>query len=119
MMEKMSQNTRHTSNTLKIEGMAYIRAFTTIFIPCHREMALKGLRALRVLRDRNAVRVEFPSTARLMTETNTITKSRHVHTLAKYLFRPKAIHYRNISTVNKTANTRLTIFRMNLSSSLS
>ena len=46
-------------------------------------------------------------------------KSRQVHTLEKYLFNPKAIHLRNISTVNRTANTKLTIFRMNFSSSLS
>lgn len=31
MMPKMSQNTRHTSSTLKMEGMADIRAFTTIW----------------------------------------------------------------------------------------
>ena len=31
MMEKMSQKTRHTSSTLKMDGMAYIRAFTTIW----------------------------------------------------------------------------------------
>jgi len=31
IIENMSQNTRHTSNTLKMEGMAYIRALTTIW----------------------------------------------------------------------------------------
>ena len=48
-----------------------------------------------------------------------MTKSRQVHTLEKYLKRPKATHLRNISTVKRTANTRLTIFKINLSSSLS
>ena len=48
-----------------------------------------------------------------------MTKSRQVHTLEKYLKRPKATHLRNISTVKRTANTRFTIFKINLSSSLS
>ena len=39
------------------------------FIPCQREMALRGLRALKVLRLLKAVRLELPSTARLTTET--------------------------------------------------
>ena len=30
MMEKMSQKTRQTRRTLMMEGIAYIRAFTTI-----------------------------------------------------------------------------------------
>ena len=48
-----------------------------------------------------------------------MTKSRQVHTLEKYLKSPKATHLRNISTVKRTANTRFTIFKINLSSSLS
>jgi hypothetical protein len=51
--------------------------------------------------------------------TQTMTKSRQVQTLEKYLKSPKAIHLRNISTVKRTAKTMLTILRMNLSSSLS
>ena len=39
------------------------------FIPCHRDIARKGRRALRVLRDLKAVRFELPSTAKLRTET--------------------------------------------------
>ena len=51
--------------------------------------------------------------------TRTMTKSRQVHTLEKYLFNPKANHFRIISTVKRTAKTKLTIFRMNFNSSLS
>lgn len=61
MMEKMSQKTRHTSKTLKIEGMAYIKALTTIRMPCQREMALSGLSARRVLRDRRTRKFSFSS----------------------------------------------------------
>ena len=39
------------------------------FIPCQREMALRGLRALKVRRLLKAVKLEFPSTARLTTDT--------------------------------------------------
>ena len=31
-MENMSQNTKQTNNTLKIDGIAYISAFTTIWL---------------------------------------------------------------------------------------
>lgn len=31
MIENINQNTRQTSSTLKIDGIAYIRAFTTIY----------------------------------------------------------------------------------------
>ena len=51
--------------------------------------------------------------------TQTITKSRHVHMLVKYLHSPNATHLSNISMVKRTANTKLTIFRMKMSSSLS
>ena len=44
------------------------------FIPCQREMALRGLRALKVRRLLKAVRLEFPSTARLTTDTCTFDK---------------------------------------------
>lgn len=40
-------------------------------MPCHLEMALRGRRALRVLRDLKAVRFELPSTAKLSTDTYT------------------------------------------------
>ena len=52
-------------------------------MPCHLEIALKGLKALKVLNDLKAVRFELPSTARLKTETKTMTKSRQVQTLLK------------------------------------
>ena len=88
-MEKISQNTRQTSKTLKIEGIAYIKAFTTIwnkarliqvldpgtpfiidtFIPCHLEIALRGRKALNVLKDLRAVKFALPSIARLKMDT--------------------------------------------------
>ena len=46
-------------------------------------------------------------------------KSRQVQAEVKYLHSPKAIHFRTISKKNRTAKTKLTIFRMNMSSSLS
>ncbi len=39
------------------------------FIPCHLEMALSGLSALKVLRERRAVRLALPSIARLRMDT--------------------------------------------------
>ena len=51
--------------------------------------------------------------------TQTMTKSRQVQALVKYLQRPNATHLRTISMVNKTAKTMFTIFRMNINSSLS
>ena len=49
--------------------MAYIKAFTTIFMPCHRDIALNGLKARRVRSERNAVRFALPSIAKLKIET--------------------------------------------------
>lgn len=119
IIEKMSQNTRHTRSTLNILGIAYINAFTTIcepgmkkilsvigtgafahlcrscsasffgegggwffffqgrilsatiftLMPCHREIALSGLRARNVLRDRNTLRFSFSSIKRLNMDT--------------------------------------------------
>ena len=46
-------------------------------------------------------------------------KSRQVQAEVKYLHSPKAIHFRTISKKNRTAKTKLTIFRMNMSSSSS
>lgn len=39
------------------------------FIPCHLEMALSGLKALKVLNDRKAVRLALPSMAKLKMDT--------------------------------------------------
>lgn len=69
MMEKMSQKTRHTSKTLKIDGMAYISALTTIRIPCQREMALRGLSARKVLKDRKTLKFSFSSMSKENIET--------------------------------------------------
>ena len=57
-------------------------------MPCQREIALSGLSALSVLRERSAVRLALSSTARLRMDTHTITKSRHVHIDVKYLKSP-------------------------------
>ena len=51
--------------------------------------------------------------------TQTITKSKQVQALVKYLHSPNATHFNNISIVNNTANTIFTIFKINISSSLS
>ena len=48
-----------------------------------------------------------------------MTKSKHVQADVKYLHNPKAIHFKIISKKNNTAKTILTIFRMNINSSLS
>lgn len=61
MIEKMSQKTKHTNSTLKMDGMAYISAFTTIRMPCHREMARNGLRARNVLNERKTFKFSFSS----------------------------------------------------------
>ncbi len=47
--------------------ISYINLIT--FIPCHLEMALSGLKALKVLNDLNAVKLALPSTAKLRIET--------------------------------------------------
>ena len=47
--------------------------------------------------------------------TQTMTKSRQVQALVKYRHRPKAIHLSIISMKKSTANTKLTIFRINIS----
>lgn len=69
IIENINQNTKHTSNTLKILGIAYIRALTTIRIPCHREIALNGLSALNVLRDLKTFKFSFSSINKLNTDT--------------------------------------------------
>ena len=48
-----------------------------------------------------------------------MTKSKHVQADVKYLHNPKAIHFKIISKKNNTAKTILTIFRININSSLS
>lgn len=68
-MEKISQNTRHTNNTLKMDGMAYMRALTTIRIPCHLEMARSGRNARRVRNDRSTFKFSFSSISSEKTDT--------------------------------------------------
>lgn len=68
-MEKINQNTKQTSNTLKMEGIAYISALTTIRIPCHRDMARKGRKARNVRNDRSTRRFSFSSINNENTET--------------------------------------------------
>lgn len=74
-------------------------------MPCHLEIALKGLNARRVLKLLRAIKLSC-FTNKLDTETITIKQSRIVQTEVKYLTNPKAIHLRNISTVNITAKVR-------------
>lgn len=68
-MENINQNTKQTNNTLKMLGIAYMSAFTTIRIPCHLEMALSGLNARKVLRDLNTFKFSFSSINKLNTDT--------------------------------------------------
>lgn len=68
-MENINQNTRHTNSTLKMDGMAYIRAFTTILMPCQRDIARNGRRARNVRSDRNTRRFSFSSMSSEKTET--------------------------------------------------
>lgn len=72
MIEKMSQKTRHTNSTLKMDGMAYISALTTIRIPCQRDIARNGRRARSVLNDRKTFKFSFSS----MSSENTDTYSK-------------------------------------------
>lgn len=68
-MEKINQKTRHTSSTLKILGMAYIKALTTILMPCHLLIALRGRRALSVRKERSTFKFSFSSINKLKRDT--------------------------------------------------
>ena len=52
--------------------------FFCTFMPCHREMALSGLNARSVLRDRSAVRLALPSMAKLSMETCKHTQTKNL-----------------------------------------
>lgn len=52
-----------------MDGMAYIRAFTTIRIPCHRDIARSGRSALKVRKDLNTFKFSFSSMSNENTET--------------------------------------------------
>lgn len=69
MIEKISQKTRHTRSTLKIDGIAYINAFTTILMPCHRDIARSGRRARNVLSERSTFKFSFSSISNEKTDT--------------------------------------------------
>lgn len=69
MIEKINQNTKQTSSTLKMDGMAYIRAFTTIRIPCQREIARNGRNARSVRSERKTFKFSFSSISNENTDT--------------------------------------------------
>ena len=68
-MEKMSQKTRQTRRTLKMLGIAYMRALTTIRIPCHLDIARNGRKARNVRSERNTFKFSFSSISKLKTDT--------------------------------------------------
>lgn len=69
MIENINQNTKHTNNTLKMDGMAYMSAFTTIRIPCQRDMARSGRNARNVRNDRSTFKFSFSSMSSENTDT--------------------------------------------------
>jgi len=71
MIAKISQKMIQTINTLKMLGMAWTRAFTTTRIPCILDIALRGLKARRVLMVLNAWMPPAPSkdAVKLISET--------------------------------------------------
>lgn len=54
---------------MKIDGIAYIRALTTIRMPCHRDMARRGRNARRVRNDLSTFKFSFSSIKREKTDT--------------------------------------------------
>lgn len=72
-MENINQNTKQTKRTLKMDGIAYINAFTTIRIPCHRDIARSGLNARNVLNDRKTFKFSFSSISNEITDTYSFT----------------------------------------------
>ncbi|MPC08955.1 hypothetical protein E2C01_001553 [Portunus trituberculatus] len=68
-------------------------------------MARRGLKALSVRRLRRAMRLSC-SMKRLHMDTRTMKQSKMVHTEEKYLTKPSAIHFTNISMVKRMAKTR-------------
>lgn len=130
IIEKMSQNTKHTRSTLKMDGIAYIRALTTIRMPCHLDIARNGRNARKVRSDRRTFKFSFSSISNENTDTckrhekhsshhtnislrrhsvltNTMMKSSMVQKLVKYFVNPNAIHFNIISIINIKLNTKL------------
>lgn len=52
-----------------MEGIAYINAFTTIRIPCHRDIARSGRKARKVRNERKTRKFSFSSINKENTET--------------------------------------------------
>ena len=76
-MENISQNTKHTKSTLKMDGMAYIRAFTTIWntkninsLPIH----VRAIKLIEMMKDSawtssHFIKFEFHQTWKLQVRT--------------------------------------------------
>lgn len=111
MIENISQNTRQTSKTLEIDGMARNKAVTTTYlnreikashclmnntiilhtrIPSNLDNALNGRKARSVLIDLNAGTSATPNISRRVpaTLTKTIIKSNLFQPSLKYFFSP-------------------------------
>ena len=108
MIAKTNQKRKQTNNTFPIEGMQKIKASITTRIPCHLETALKGLKALNVLKARNPPISEAPVESDTQTiikaaqEVATMVKSNMFQAFLKYFLTPKPYNFKVISTVNKT-----------------
>lgn len=76
MIENINQNTKQTNSTLKMDGMAYIRALTTIRIPCHRDIARSGRSARNVRNERNTFKFSFSSISNENTDTCVFIKQK-------------------------------------------
>lgn len=108
MIANINQNIRHTSNTLKMDGIACTNAFTTTLIPCILDNARKGLNALNVLMVLNAWIPPAPhkDATKLIKDTSTMMKSNQHQAFVKYRWKPSANHLINISKKNITVNIR-------------
>jgi hypothetical protein len=122
MIENINQNTRQTSRTLKIDGIAPTKALTTTYfskikinnsidyfhtrIPSNLDSARNGRKARNVLMDLNAGISATPNKSRAFPRilTSTITKSNIFQPVVKYFFIPYANHLIINSIVNITVN---------------
>ena len=85
MIENINQNTKQTSRTLKIDGIAPINALTTTRMPSNLESAFNGLNARNVLMDLNAGISATPNQSNILpkTLTKTMKKSNQFQPLVK------------------------------------
>ena len=90
-MAKISQNIRQTRKTLKMAGIEYRSECTTILIPSHLEMILKGRKARKTRRNLNWLK---KMETRVML---TVMKSRQYHGSVKYRTKPSPNHLASIS----------------------